>query len=398
MRAILQVVKGKQTKRRFVVAAGQTVTFGRTPAADHQFSDDQRMSGQHFSIAVNGLSCVLCDLSSRNGTFVDERRVVEHPLANGNQIRAGDTCFTVTFEDLAPVANVGGIAQPALDAQATRPSPAAMPAMATADGVASLSPGAILAASLAQKAGSFPAQPAAAHKTTAPLRTASARSSIPELFLTALNDEDHIVRRNALLAAGWSGQPWVLDHCRAHAMSSGPADSEIWLLFAILARPDDLPRILSSERIPDLGSTRYAILATFGHPQVMGTVITGISDPDAETAAAASRAFTKLTGCEVPTLPEPSLRDTKIDDKQASPADSSFDSQAATKIWLDLKRQLAGSTRWCRGLDLSQKLTPDLIAKLDLESRWEACLRGRFQKTWKATPLDQEQLADKLAG
>jgi hypothetical protein len=49
VRVILQVVNGKQAKRRFLVSAGQTATFGRTPAADHQFPEDERMSGKHFS-------------------------------------------------------------------------------------------------------------------------------------------------------------------------------------------------------------------------------------------------------------------------------------------------------------------------------------------------------------
>jgi hypothetical protein len=391
VRAILQVVKGTQAKRRFVVAAGQTVTFGRTPAADHQFPDDERMSGQHFSVAVKGLSCVLCDLSSRNGTFVDERRVVEHALAEGNQIRAGETCFTVTLEDLAVAANVPATAQPVHKAQAARPMQTA------AEGAPPLSPGAILAASLAQKAGAFSPKSNGSVPTAAPVPAAPSRLSIPEPFKAALADADNIVRRHALLAAAWSGQPWVLDHCRAHAMYAAPADPEIWLLFAILGQPDDLPRILASERYPDLGPARYTILAAFGHPQVMNTVITGIPDSDPEIAAAASAAFAKLTGCEVPTIPETSLRDTKIDDRHTSAAAGSFDSQAATRIWLDLKRKLATSTRWCRGLDLSQKLTPELLARLDLESRWEACLRGRFQRTWKSTPLDQEQLADKLS-
>lgn len=365
------------------------------------------MSGKHFSVAVNGLACVICDLSSRNGTFVDERRVVEHPLAAGNQIRAGETCFTITFEDLATLATptaetpIAAIptalpqVQPAYQAQTGQAAATARAAV----GPPPLSPGAILAASLAQKASAFSPQPVKTGNrvVAAPVWAAPSRPSIPEPYQSAVTDSDNIVRRNALVAAAWTGQPWVLEHCRAHAMSAGPADPEIWLLFAILGQPDDLPRILASERYPDLGPARFAILAAFGHPQVMSTIITAIPDANAEIAASAGAAFTKLTGRDVPTIPEPSLRDTKIDDKHSGEAAGSFDSQAATKIWLDLKRKLEGSTRWCRGKDLSQKLTPELLAELDLESRWEACLRGRFQNTWKPTPLDQEQLADKLS-
>jgi hypothetical protein len=31
-----------------------------------------------------------------------------------------------------------------------------------------------------------------------------------------------------------------------------------------------------------------------------------------------------------------------------------------------------------------------MLVKLDLESRWEACLRGRFDGTWKGSLVDLE--------
>ena len=59
---------------------------------------------------------------------------------------------------------------------------------------------------------------------------------------------------------------------------------------------------------------------------------------------------------------------------------------------------LLGAMNPLEGIGPEQLKIRELLARLDLESRWEACLRGRFQKTWKPTPLDQEQLADKLVG
>src|SRR5262245_37234291 len=67
------------------------------------------MSGTHFSVAMNGHTCQIYDLNSRNGTFVEERRIVECAVAGGNVIRAGDTRFAVTLEDAslpAPADNV----------------------------------------------------------------------------------------------------------------------------------------------------------------------------------------------------------------------------------------------------------------------------------------------------
>src|SRR5262245_12716370 len=36
----------------------------------------------------------------------------------------------------------------------------------------------------------------------------------PDTYRAALQDKDPAVRREALFAAGWGRQPWVLDHCR----------------------------------------------------------------------------------------------------------------------------------------------------------------------------------------
>ena len=404
MRAILKVLRGAQSARRVVIGAGQKLTFGRTPAADLEFADDTMMSGQHFSVSVSGPACVICDLDSRNGTFVDEKRIVECVLSEGNVIRAGQTTFAVSFEDLvaspaipvnkhlsevSPTVQPAGISQPALGIagarETTSNSAAAQP----------LSPGAQLALSLAQ-ASSGPRSSPQPSLTQPPQRHPPNKSPLPsigESYQAGLADPDPFVRRNAILAAVWHGQPWVLDYCRSAALTAAAEDREILLLLAVLGKAEDLSQIVAiSERL-ELGTLRFAILGAYGHPQVMPAIMNAIQSQDANDSLAARRAFCKMTGVEAPVVEESSIRDTQVD--PSAPARINVD--AATKHWLELKRRFPESTRWCRGLDLSHEPSAEILERLDLESRWECCLRGRVRKSWKTTTLDLEQLADKLA-
>jgi hypothetical protein len=53
------------------------------------------MSGLHFAIEFGPKGCRLLDLESSNGTFLNGARVKEATLANGDEIRAGETIFLV---------------------------------------------------------------------------------------------------------------------------------------------------------------------------------------------------------------------------------------------------------------------------------------------------------------
>ena len=67
---------------------GERTTIGRTPEAD-VFLDDLSVSREHAVIVdtVDGL--YIDDLDSRNGTFVNRRRIAAHLLADGDEIQIG---------------------------------------------------------------------------------------------------------------------------------------------------------------------------------------------------------------------------------------------------------------------------------------------------------------------
>ena len=69
---------------------------GRNRSADMVVAD-KRMSRKHFEIRQKDLIWELKDLGSSNGTRVNEVRVDEICLDNGDVIEAGDTRFRVSI-------------------------------------------------------------------------------------------------------------------------------------------------------------------------------------------------------------------------------------------------------------------------------------------------------------
>ena len=63
----------------------------------------------------------------------------------------------------------------------------------------------------------------------------------------------------------------------------------------------------------------------------------------------------------------------------------------AQRHWDKVKGHLAQASRICRGVDVGGRLDPEGFALLDMESRWEACLRARFYGVWSGSPVRLER-------
>ena len=74
---------------------GHSLSVGRASRADLAFRDDSHMSAVHFEVACEDKGCMLRDLDSTNGTWVNGARVTTVPLANGDTVVAGETTFAV---------------------------------------------------------------------------------------------------------------------------------------------------------------------------------------------------------------------------------------------------------------------------------------------------------------
>jgi pSer/pThr/pTyr-binding forkhead associated (FHA) protein len=103
MRVLLEIADGPQAGVKIPVATGEPLSVGRTAKARLVLQHDSFLSGLHFSVEVSGERCLLRDANSSNGTFVNEQRISEVELRDGDRILAGQTRFAIRLEQEAEV-------------------------------------------------------------------------------------------------------------------------------------------------------------------------------------------------------------------------------------------------------------------------------------------------------
>ena len=90
MRFEFVVRSGKEVGRTVAVNSGQSISLGRLKGCDVVL-DDEAASRRHCTITARENLCVVADLQSANGTFVNERRIATTELGKGDKIRIGST-------------------------------------------------------------------------------------------------------------------------------------------------------------------------------------------------------------------------------------------------------------------------------------------------------------------
>ena len=90
MRFEFVVRSGKEAGRTVSVSTGQTLSMGRLKGCDVVL-DDEAASRRHCTITGRDDVCVVADLQSANGTFVNEKRIATVELQQGDKIRIGST-------------------------------------------------------------------------------------------------------------------------------------------------------------------------------------------------------------------------------------------------------------------------------------------------------------------
>jgi pSer/pThr/pTyr-binding forkhead associated (FHA) protein len=96
MGILLEIKTGPFAGKKVGGVSGQTVTFGRAAGrAQYAFPQDTFMSGVHFAVECAANGCRAIDQKSSNGTFLNGARIKDAMLANGDEIKGGQTVFTV---------------------------------------------------------------------------------------------------------------------------------------------------------------------------------------------------------------------------------------------------------------------------------------------------------------
>src|SRR6266536_4779735 len=95
MQVNLKVLAGPYKGRTFAFNQPDTFLIGRTKDSHLCLPDDRFFSRHHCLLEINPPHCLLRDLGSTHGTFVNGRRVAEASLNNGDQIQGGATVLLV---------------------------------------------------------------------------------------------------------------------------------------------------------------------------------------------------------------------------------------------------------------------------------------------------------------
>ncbi len=98
MRFEFVVRSGKEVGRTVALSTGQTITLGRLKGCD-VVVDDEAASRRHCTITAREDVCVVTDLQSANGTFLNERRITTSDLEKGDKIRIGSTVIELMGAD-----------------------------------------------------------------------------------------------------------------------------------------------------------------------------------------------------------------------------------------------------------------------------------------------------------
>ena len=127
-RWVLEIVRGQDIGRRYVLGPGET-TIGNALAgaagfdlADQEANSPRRMAGRHACVMVKDEGLFIRDLESPGGTFVNRQRLLSaqaRPLQPGDRIQLGGVQLEVRREDAHEAQN----ARPAAPRPVAQPQP-----------------------------------------------------------------------------------------------------------------------------------------------------------------------------------------------------------------------------------------------------------------------------------
>jgi len=89
------IIKTPSGERRFLLSEGKN-TFGRSPDCSIVINE-KGVSREHFAIHVKGETFTIEDLNSKNGTFLNGKKIRSAELKNGDEIIAGECSLIFEF-------------------------------------------------------------------------------------------------------------------------------------------------------------------------------------------------------------------------------------------------------------------------------------------------------------
>ncbi len=197
----------------------------------------------------------------------------------------------------------------------------------------------------------------------------------PRPYQPAFSRPDDMLRAAVFGAGLWSARPWALRGLRQQA-AGGDRVALDWL--AGVGAAEDLELVTSACAATLPPGQQPALLARFGHPQVLPRLVDTMRGADAFAAAAAGAAFARVTGEDVRGVrATPPPRDDADDFAREMAEPVWLPDAGAAEAWLRQHgTRLAEAARWNRGLPLGAEPTTAVLARIDLPARWDACARA----------------------
>ena len=121
MQVNLRVLAGPYQGRVFTFDQPDTFLIGRTDDSHLCLPEDKFFSRHHCLLEVNPPRCLMRDLGSTNGTFVNGQRVSEAFLKSGDRIQGGATVLLVEVNATEPVGAIS-TSHPSRDEYFSRPT------------------------------------------------------------------------------------------------------------------------------------------------------------------------------------------------------------------------------------------------------------------------------------
>jgi hypothetical protein len=98
MRVVLEIVEGPSAGRRLELQTGQSGQVGRASWAALSAPNDLTLAGMHFAVECGPDCCVLRALNREKPTYVNDAKVSEIVLRDGDVVVAGSNTFSVRVE------------------------------------------------------------------------------------------------------------------------------------------------------------------------------------------------------------------------------------------------------------------------------------------------------------
>ena len=222
-------------------------------------------------------------------------------------------------------------------------------------------------------------------------------------YETGLKEPDPAARQEAVQAAAWGKHQGLLTYCRRLATAPVLENFDALMMLAILGKPEDARLLSAAARAPSLGPKRFALLGTFGSAEAVEALLREMRNPNPAVASAAGEAFTMVTGKDVETdrrAPVPPEPGAPVDDfEKEFPQEVALpDVKAAQAHWDQVKGNFAPTARYAAGKPIAGVSPAALPAEMSMQSRWEACLRARFEGQWSGGLADVMALPQRLPG